>query len=289
MDWDCKDPGTLNMLILRTTITFCCCILMLNCFAQKKYFRSQGGVWPYKEKIGLRATEVTVREYLEFIANNDYDPSLFPDETMLQSLPSAFLFEALRQRNNNYVTIAASGYGVTWIHIKKQSNAQATKKLESVMLMPVTGISYQQATRFCQWKERLSNEVYLKKSAYKLSISLPSENDYKELLQNFDSTLDIKTQASKFYFKGAQIEKNAEIQQERELNKLLRADRFGKDRNNFYGLQGNAAEMTATEGVSMGGSYIHFAAQSLSTSNISYTKPEIWLGFRFIVRVITDN
>ena len=57
-------------------------------------------------------------------------------------------------------------------------------------------------------------------------------------------------------------------------------------KKNTYGgvkhVQGNVAEMSNIEGNAIGGSFFHYANQSLSTTINKYEKPEFWLGFRCI-------
>jgi len=52
-------------------------------------------------------------------------------------------------------------------------------------------------------------------------------------------------------------------------------------------LQGNAAEMTSTEGIAMGGSFRHSARETFSDRKQEYNKPENWLGFRYVVTILT--
>ena len=54
--------------------------------------------------------------------------------------------------------------------------------------------------------------------------------------------------------------------------------------NQIYNLIGNVAEMTNTEGVSKGGSWFHSKEESKIKNKITYTKPEIWLGFRNVCK-----
>ena len=54
--------------------------------------------------------------------------------------------------------------------------------------------------------------------------------------------------------------------------------------NQIYNLIGNVAEMTNTEGVSKGGSWFHTTEESKIKNKITYTKPEIWLGFRNVCK-----
>ena len=60
---------------------------------------------------------------------------------------------------------------------------------------------------------------------------------------------------------------------------LQSADWFWPDDNGLYNLQGNAAEMTITEGVAMGGSIPRqYARQTFKDDQQLYAGPQDWLG-----------
>jgi hypothetical protein len=50
-------------------------------------------------------------------------------------------------------------------------------------------------------------------------------------------------------------------------------------------IQGNVAEMTSIKGLSKGGSYFHYAAETFKGKEIPYNKPERWLGFRCVAKL----
>lgn len=253
----------------------------VNSFSQK-CLRVIGGGSPYGEKRIIRVTELTVREYLDFVANNNFDTTLFPEFNIRNLLPSNFLFQDLLELNPKYLKKKKIN-NYYWITVKKQTTRLETERLKSILYMPITGISYKQATSYCNWLEVFTNEIKSPLSKCKFSITLPSEADYNSLIPNLDS-MPINGEY-KFNYRETKVLNNPTVEFELNSNKLVRCDRFSKDENYCYNLQGNAAEMTSTEGISMGGSYIHYAGQTLKNTNIAYTKPEIWLGFRFIATI----
>ena len=64
---------------------------------------------------------------------------------------------------------------------------------------------------------------------------------------------------------------------------VIRVDAHWPTKSGIYCLQGNAAEMTSTKGIAMGGSFRHYARESYNDQTQTYNKAEDWLGFRYIV------
>ena len=149
--------------------------------------------------------------------------------------------------------------------------------------LPITGISYEQAIRFCEWRTQVNPE-------HNCSYRLPTEQEFKEInLKGFkdsekeaglrDSMFNTKCQCISFNYKV--IDCN-DIKSKEWMNKLMGVAYFFSDMNGVYDLQGNVSEMTMTKGVSKGGNYTLFAAQAHPDSTQYYAKPEKWLGFRCV-------
>jgi hypothetical protein len=66
-------------------------------------------------------------------------------------------------------------------------------------------------------------------------------------------------------------------------NETVKVWDFNPDDDGLYGVFGNVAEMTASQGSAKGGSYIHYAKNSKAGDTIDYSGPESWLGFRYII------
>ena len=153
--------------------------------------------------------------------------------------------------------------------------------------MPITAISYDQAKHYCRWLENKFNTMTQRFPVCNVSITLPTSDTYKNLIKNQDSLCVSNCVDNCRYnlnFNGLHCDNNSVTGTEVTTNKLVRCDRFKPDSYGIYNLQGNAAEMTSIENVSMGGSYLHSARQSFNDIQITYNKPEVWLGFRFVVR-----
>ncbi len=116
---------------------------------------------------------------------------------------------------------------------------------------------------------------------------MPSREIYDLLNENIDSITALKP--------------NEEVYQRYQLNykhdecnstnksiksqgsSLVRADCYLPTKLKIYCLPGNAAEMTSTEGIAVGGSFKHFASQSYSNQVQKYSGEEEWLGFRCLI------
>lgn len=232
----------------------------------------------------LRITEVTIEEWICFIINNKFDSSLFPSENHLAKWPKR-LFDDLKNGNDaKFIKIVKNqglqklDKGLYGIIISKSLN-KMVKDDSSYFSKhnPITGISFSQAILFCKWKEDLINAD----QKIKIKISLPSIQLYERVLENKDSM-----NLEKCYLQNSikcncpDLGKNKRFMPHDEL---VRADAFWPNDLGLYCLQGNAAEMTTTQGIAMGGSFRHYALESFKDKRQIYTQPEEWLGFRYIV------
>jgi formylglycine-generating enzyme required for sulfatase activity len=264
------------------------CSLSLASYAQKDCILNVGGTVLLNDSTGIRTTEVTVREYLEFIANNHYNTALYPDSAILSKAPYRFLFRTLATNDTRYIR-KINGRGYCWIKIQKQKTKDITSQLNSLLLMPITGITYKQATFFCKWVEKSGNTIFFANTPCKVNISLPTEEDYHNLILNIDSICNDNC-TSNYTLNCLKLKSDGDtttaIYKALQIDKLLPTGLFAKDANGLYDMEGNAAEMTKTEGVCMGGSYLDYAKDTRNKKKGSYTKPEYWLGFRYIVKGI---
>jgi hypothetical protein len=64
---------------------------------------------------------------------------------------------------------------------------------------------------------------------------------------------------------------------------LARADAYWPTHEGLYNLEGTAAEMTSTKGIAMGGSFCQYACECTGDHQQTYSGPQDWLGFRYIV------
>lgn len=216
------------------------------------------------KNLAMKATEVNVYNYMEFVAANGYDPSLFPEDNNLPYPAYKALLEYYKGSDHS-----------------KHRRIQAWDSIWHVyhdlpLNSPITGVSYEQAMRYCAWLEAITNAG--RRPDRQIAISLPSIELYRRLIPTID-TLSSPRRCPLFNYNGA----SATTCKMHWNVPLLRVDAFWPNNEGVYGLRGNVAEMTATKGIAMGGSFRHYAYEASPDHQQLYTKPEDWLGFRYIV------
>jgi hypothetical protein len=254
-----------------------------HAFSQKNISDIQGTV-----KVGdgtsMKTTEVSIQEWIMFMVDNDFDSTLFPKIDLLSSPVQLLFLDLKNQKDFEYLKISKLK---DFRELGKLKDVSQTKKFHKdskeefrglTLRIPITAISYTQATRYCSWLEsRITSN-----SKMNVKIDLPSASIYKMVNSNFDS-LNYKGCAL-FNFINCQCISNTKKNYNEHLGKsLVRADAYFPTESGLYTLQGNAAEMTTMEGTAMGGSFRHYAWQSYSNQTQYYSGPEDWLGFRYVV------
>jgi hypothetical protein len=240
----------------------------------------------------IKQTETTVEEWMGFIANNDFREELFPEASVLDSSYSE-LFRDFRARGNSSYLVLVENKGVNKqqfgelsVRPKKALGLLQDKYHQYISLrVPITGISYSQVLQFCKWKSDL-----LKSSGVfqdRIAVELPSVDLYRQFIPNIDSTCTReKCDSCTFYKFNFKIPRSkvssCKGQDAYQGQALLRVDAYQPTSEGIYCLQGNAAEMTSKEGIAMGGSFFHFAKESYAEQFNEYSKPELWLGFRYV-------
>lgn len=239
----------------------------------------------------MDGTEITIAEWLHFIINNDFDSTLFPArETM--SPAGKLLFDDLRKKSAfEYIKLfsrpaRAEKWGkIGYMETPALRRMANTDTNTFSMYIPVVGISFEQAARFCAWREAVVNEG----REVKLHISLPSLEWYQKVNMNKDSLCgpEAKCDSCSGYQLNYAHARCALVKVRKEAatqgRGLLRADYYWPSKEGLYNIQGNAAEMTATKGVAAGGSFRHYAMASYSNQTQTYSGPEDWLGFRCLI------
>lgn len=235
--------------------------------------------------------EVTIKDWINFIVDNDFDTTLFPaDEGLSNSAKLVFNdlkkgrdFKYIKLVNNN---IAALATGKTVVKPTKKFDDLVNSDTNFFsLIVPITGISFTQAQRFCKWKEYIFRKLY---HGHRLTVELPSKEVYAIVITNIDSLCTQHCDSCEQYTLNSISAKcNAQIKNKAIRSQgvcLSRVDAHWPNKYGLYNIQGNAAEMTSTAGIAMGGSFRHYARQSYKDEQQQYTGPADWLGFRYVIR-----
>ncbi len=267
--------------------------LLVTLFGQKNPV-SILGTAKIDDKSSVDVTEVTIQEYTYFLINNNFDSTLIPN---LQKLPvhaRAYFKDLQNGTQSLFVSIVrnhssiASSYGEKgFILTNAYKEFEKNESTGFSIFNPVVAVSFEQAEKFCEWRQNNEN----RNRTIKIRITLPPLEIYQELIANVDSLLPNKKNCYQFQFNFAHppcSEKHKYKDMSQQGFGLVRADRFKPTPEKFYNIQGNAAEMTSTKGIAVGGSFKHSAKESMANEVQRYAEEEEWLGFRCYI-ILQDN
>ena len=234
------------------------------------------------------------KNYLKRIITNS---TLFPDSLIMKQRKLSYLF------NNSSIKKLISNAGLNGRILIPVDSITYVKNINKVLrdkLLPISGISYNQAISFCKWRSKLDSLSFKKR--YNLNSSaidsvlseyytyhLPSKEEFIRFNCNKDS-LSNKGYSNFNYIRSIpKKNKPPYLYTGKDLIQpwfnLYQNDGIIFSKNRFSHLdhiQGNVAEMSNIKGISYGGSYLHPAKQSYAGVPIKYDSPQIWLGFRCV-------
>ncbi|MFI5148815.1 MAG: hypothetical protein ACHQRM_03715 [Bacteroidia bacterium] len=299
----------LYMKVITFLFIFCC---SLSCFAQQDIpMENKLDFTRFQPHQLIQSEEVTVGDWLGYVTSVSvikplimnpelkeltdenwaylksfkYPKELMPDSAILNNLP----WKNILSGSGSYETLTADyssshmpfPVNESYYHIKIKR-----KFLWEYLDMPITGITYEQALGYCKWKTVIDSiNCHGGRTAH-YRYRLPDPETYTFLNENRDSvgkkcrvTFNYKNQP---YHKIRQGKKHGPPVDSIAMPgyTIVSTYHFYWDKNHLSSIQGNAAEMTSTKGIAMGGSYVQYAKDCSQTSRQLYTKPEPWLGFR---------
>ena len=248
------------------------------------------GTVPIDENVSMKQTEVTIEEWMDFIINNNFDSSLFPEPKGISPSVKILFEDLMKGKDFEYLQIVDSRnifkqvYGNKRVEPSKKFKDLQNKDTNYFSLkIPITGITFEQASKYCEWKENIINQ----NRKVQIKISLPSIDIYKKVITNIDSICRKKCDTCNKPFINCKLPKCPLKEKEKiittEGQGVIRVDAYWPNKFNLYCLQGNAAEMTSTKGIAMGGSFRQYARESYNDQTQPYSKAEDWIGFRYIV------
>lgn len=154
-----------------------------------------------------------------------------------------------------------------------------------ILYFPITGVTYEQVVEFCAWRTKIVGEG-------KVEYRLPTEKEWAavaargyseaERSHGYRDSLLYKGKLCQMYNYKVTTPCEHRVKQGSTVATLDIAGSYMPDKVGVYELFGNVSEMTLTKGVSKGGNYTLYASQCHPDSTQTYSKPEVWLGFRCV-------
>ncbi len=290
------------------------------------------GMWGlinYGDTIFIDETEIKVGEWLDYVYyHNPYDypnyvrckklsetemekikaqkieSSLLPDIGVLKNISASYIFNGCK--NCELITFSSvSSKAELPFDADSLKNKESKTRLVKYLNTPITGITYEQATKFCEWrtivdslrygqppKEKDYGYIYVSVGHGESFIfSLPTPEEFDRLNPNQDSIANKKGIIASYNYKNAKYsDSKKEIVKNKECGHQLNEWIFFSSINHTgwkpstINMQGNASEMTSIKGIAKGGSYYQYATESKKGINNNYTKQEAWLGFRCVAK-----
>jgi hypothetical protein len=311
---DCNLTSIIAKMIFRFTL-----LLFLICAFKSG---AQEGYLPYgtmrvNDRFIADQTEILVQEWLGYIisacdsnstrflrverklTDDDkiylrkfrYPDSLLPLKSILVTLEWSGLLDT-SGGFRTFKTHGANSHQTLPIPVSFFTSKAKRKELNHLLNLPVTGISYQQAMAFCQWRTYVDSVRSDTMFFFHYTFSLPTIAQFNLMNLQTDSVIrKTRTHAitigydigpTGFNYKNVTMELLTSTARQNDLQ-----DPWEFDSNylGLYAVQGNVAEMTGREGAACGGSYFHYAIESYRYQIQVYERPERWLGFRCIATI----
>ncbi len=155
---------------------------------------------------------------------------------------------------------------------------------------PVVGISYGQAVAYCKWRTQKVNARLLSKNKFKnqtIEYRLPTKQEW-EVLASTDITPIINNGKNEkgFYnlncVRGAGDTIGVVGYLTNEADVTAPVESNYKHNLGFYNIYGNVAEMTQDKGICKGGAWNKQLEDCDYKKDLTYSKPEAWVGFRCV-------
>jgi formylglycine-generating enzyme required for sulfatase activity len=166
---------------------------------------------------------------------------------------------------------------------------------------PAQNMSYEAAVSYCKWlTDFYNNEDPEKRKWKKITFRLPTEEEWMTAVRgNMDKTFKYPwkfntPQNPKGCFLSNYNCANEDCKDCKISDKITKdgalftakADSYFPNDFGLYGMIGNVAEMTATQGLAKGGSWEDIPAECTIQSQKKYTNPSPAIGFRILMEIV---
>jgi formylglycine-generating enzyme required for sulfatase activity len=243
-------------------------------------------------------TELTLQEYFSFVQylkdkNDTTWMDNLPDTNRMDKKTTRLVREFSSAGSSDEALSTTFSWHTQSYSILSRFKSTDFRLTKELLKIPVTGINFEQATRFCEWKTMIYNSQFNTFSGFgiKVKFRLPKINEWEDL-----ATSGLKTDKEKrsqitdsiikfapaFFFK-TNLTNEIISASARDLGPgPVPAQSFLPDDNSILNLFGNVAEMVNEKGLCKGGSFLHYAKECNINRTQSYNGPQPWLGCRII-------
>jgi len=259
---------------------------------QYKSKAQTSGFIEVSDKLYFEMTEVDVASWLSFyswvLENKGYHAAqkILPDSIAIE--PEVWDF--LNVKSEIYDDrITTTGKPIGFFKKDCSIPEKYKKRLYKVqgscdfVSFPITGITYEQAVAFCEWRTKVqgnnkivyrlpTNKEWIEFSTFKFSESEKNAGQRDSLYKNkcpMFNYFSLKS-CEDYPFQGS-------------LNGIAM---FPREKSGAFDIFGNISEMTSIKGIAKGGNFTLFASQCHPDSIQSYSRPELWLGFRCVAEKV---
>lgn len=184
----------------------------------------------------------------------------------------------------------------TWRNLFKSLTTDEIEKKffesDDFALMPIVGISLEQAEVFCDWRTQKFKDELAEMSP-KERAQFPKEFKFRLPTAREWSRSRFLTQEKRILKQISRIADDTKGAFRLSKSKILKKnDNISHIFNQrqpdlgFYNLLGNVSELTSEQGIAVGGSWFEPNEDGNFQAKYQYSKPEAWLGFRCVFEII---
>lgn len=156
-------------------------------------------------------------------------------------------------------------------------------------MCPVVGISYEEAVAFCDWINLKVRSKF--KNGYQYTYRLPTESEWEYIASCEKKTGKNKKKQSEIYNTSDRVINESILTKKFQQKsyccnsdfQLLNIYDSYKNECGLVHIKGNVSEMVQEKNIAKGGSFKHTFLECDWSNRQSYSEPELWVGFRYVV------
>lgn len=267
------------------------------------------GTIKVNDRLMVSETEVAMKDWLLFMSYARFRMDVPLAQTMPDTLkmhPHARTFlrlflkhlgEEENSANRIFIYTKFKGY-LERVSITYPPELQ-NKLFSFYESLPVTGISYEQAQLYCSWLSNIYDENIMFSEKMKLNFRLPAKEEWENFVRDglnenmkrnnlFDSLSKDGCFLYNYRF-GSECKGYEAVMKKYGSTGIMQVREFFPNTMGIYNLFGNVAEMVEERGIAKGGHYDLWARLCALDKDQTYSKPEPWLGFRWVAEVVLKS